>query len=230
MPASQSGTQSVTESQAGSVTYVLTCTIGARTASGQITVVWSLAPPALTFTDNSPPYAIYAGALNTLAWSSNQSSCLATGGAAGDGWSGSLPGSGQSNVTEAQPGAYSYLITCGAGSQAISQSILMVTYHPPTASLSLLDAPPPSLRVGQSIALLWTAYGACTASGGGAGDGWSGPIQPTGILYLTETTGGTYTYTITCGSTAIAQVTYTFSSAPPTAVLTPLYSRRSSST
>ena len=200
---------------------MLTCTIGSRLASAQVTVVWSLAAPALSFLDTQPVLALYAGVANTLAWSSNQSACTPTGGSSGDGWSGALAGSGQANVTENQPGTYSYTLTCGSGGQAISQS-LTLTYLAPTASIALYD-PSPGLRSGQAIALQWTGSGACAASGGGSGDGWAGPIGAGGIRDLTETTPGTYTYTISCGPAAVAavaQVSYTFSGAAPSAVLT----------
>jgi lysyl endopeptidase len=216
---SLNGDLSITENTPGTVTYGLTCTAGSRTATSQVAVIWSLAPPALTFTDLHSPYV---GVASTLIWTSNQSSCTATGGSSGDGWTGTLPGSGQAAVTESQPGTYTYTITCGAGSQATSQSLVR-SFLAPTAAISLLFSPPPALRVGQMIALNWTGNGGCTASGGASGDHWSGPVAGFGIQSVTETTAGTYTYTISCGPTAIAavaQVSYTFTSAPPSAALT----------
>jgi lysyl endopeptidase len=215
------GTITVTESQTGNVTYGMTCTSGSRSSSAQVTATWSLAPPALTFYDQTFPDGLYAGVVNPFVWRSNQSSCMATGGVAGDGWSGTLPGSGQVNVTEIQPGTYSYTLTCGAGSQSISQS-LTLTFAAPTASLTMYSQT--GLRFGQSINLAWNGTGGCTASGGAAGDGWAGPKAGTfGAIYLTEQAAGTYTFTMSCGPAAIAavaQATYTFSGSAPTAVLT----------
>jgi hypothetical protein len=209
------------ETTAGVVTYGITCVSGSRSSSAQVTVTWSLAPPTLMFYDQTGSYGLYAGIVNPLVWSSNQASCVATGGAAGDGWGGALPGSGQVNVTESLPGSYAYTLTCGTGSQAISQT-LNLTFAAPTASLQLFAQP--GLRFGQTITLLWNGSGNCTASGGGTGDGWSGPLTGNfDAVYLTEQTAGTYVYTISCGPTAIAataQVSYKFTGGPPAASLT----------
>jgi lysyl endopeptidase len=215
------GNTFVSESQPGSVTYGMTCTGGSRPSSAQVTVIWSLAPPQLRFYDQTFPYGLYAGIAQPLVWSSNQSSCTASGGTAGDGWIGTLSGSGQISVTESQPGTYVYTLTCGTGSQMISQSITL-TLAAPTASVLVNSAP--GLRIGQTVNLIWQGSGQCTASGGGSGDGWAGSLNDVyGFVYLTEQTAGTYTYTISCGPAAIAavaQVSYTFSGAPPTATLT----------
>jgi lysyl endopeptidase len=214
------GNMVVSESQPGSITYGMTCTSGSRSNSAQVTVTWSVAPPMLRFYDQTFPNGLDPGIANPFVWSSNQSSCSATGGTAGDGWTGSLPGSGQINVTESQPGTYVYTLTCGTGSQAIAQS-LTLTFAAPTASISA--SAPAGLRIGQTIALLWQGSGDCTASGGGSGDGWTGTVDTYGVLYLTEQTAGTYTYTISCGPAAIAAVahaSYTFSGSAPSATLT----------
>jgi hypothetical protein len=212
---------SVTETTAGVITYGMTCVSGSRSSSAQVTVTWSLAPPTLMFYDQTGGYGLYPGIVNPFVWNSNQASCVATGGATGDGWGGALPGSGQVNVTESLPGTYLYTLTCGTGSQAISQT-LNLTYSAPTASLQLFAQP--GLRFGQSIWLLWNGSGNCTASGGGAGDNWSGPLTSNlDAVYLTEQAAGTYVYTISCGPAAIAatsQVSYTFTGGPPAASLT----------
>jgi hypothetical protein len=216
-----SGIQVIVESQPGTVTYGLTCANGTHSAAAQVSVAWSLAPPALTFYDQIFPGGLYAGIANPFVWTSNQTSCAATGGSSGDGWSGTLAGSGQANVTESLPGTYMYTITCGGGSQAIAQS-LTLTFAAPTATVTTAYNPT-GLRVGQTIALEWSGNGGCTASGGGPGDGWAGPVAPNGGIFLVEQASGTYTYTISCGPAAIAAVanaSYTFSNAPPSATLT----------
>jgi lysyl endopeptidase len=216
-----SGSVQVAETASGTVTYGITCVNGTRSQSAHVSVTWSLAAPVLTFFDEQYVDGLYPGVVNTLAWRSNQSSCLPTGGAAGDGWSGTLAGSGQADVTENLPGTYVYTLTCGTGSQAISQS-LTVKLAAPTASITLTDLS--GLLYGQTISLLWSGTGGCTASGGGAGDGWAGALTGTSnAVYLAEQSPGTYVYTITCGPAAVAavaQATYTFTSGAPAASLT----------
>ncbi len=208
----------VTESNPAVVTYGVTCTIGARSSAAQVQVTWSVAPPTLTFYDQN--LQLYVGVANILVWRSNNPSCIATGGSPGDGWSGSLGASGQVNVTENQPGTYDYTLTCGTGSQAISQT-LTLTFVLPTASMQLYSLA--GLRLGQGIAFNWHGSGDCTASGGAAGDNWAGALSGNfGSAYLTEQTAGTYVYKISCGPPAVAataEVTYIFSGAPPSATL-----------
>jgi lysyl endopeptidase len=215
-----SGQLAIGESQPGEVTYGMTCVSGARSKSAQVTVTWSLAAPVLRFFDQIFPVGLFAGTPNPFVWMSNQSACTASGGSPGDGWSGTLPGTGQLNVTENQPGTYNYTLTCGTGAQAISQS-LTFTFAAPFASV--VSQNPSGLRFGETIAIVWSGTGGCTATGGGTGDGWAGPIVSSGVIYLKEQAAGTYTYGISCGPAAIAataQVTYTFSGAPPSATLT----------
>jgi len=65
--------------------------------------------------------------------------------------------------------------------------------------------------------LTWASVGAtaCTASGDGSADGWSGALAPSGSLSVSETTAGTYIYNLTCTAadqTATAQAVVTVSS------------------
>jgi hypothetical protein len=217
----------LTESQAGTVTYVLTCVSGSHSTSAHTTVVWTLVPPDLTLFDLQDVDTLYVGGANVLGWRSNQTSCVASGGAAGDGWTGTLPGTGQKSVTEQTPGTYLYTVTCGSGSQAVSQS-LTVVINAPSATISLSNNPI-GLRVGQTIGMTWSGLGGCTASGGGPGDGWGGSVDSFGVLYLKEQAAGTYTYTLTCGPVgvaAVAHATYTFTNAAPSASLTAPQSTR----
>lgn len=213
----------ITDTNAGKVTYGMTCVSGSRSSSAQVSVTWSLAPPTLTF------YASYglpfAGVADLFNWQSNQSSCVASGGTPGDGWSGSLPGSGQVQVNETQPGSYDYTLVCGTGGQAITQTIT-VTWALPTVAIELNTDP--GLRIGQNIWIQWQGSGDCTASGGAPGDGWAGPLAGGfGNQFVTEQTAGTYTFTVSCGPAAIAataQITYNFSGASAHASLTPAQS------
>jgi hypothetical protein len=74
-----------------------------------------------------------------------------------------------------------------------------VTIQAPAISV---QASAPSVDLGQSAALTWTSsYAAnCVASGGSAGDGWSGKTGTSGSTSVKESMAGTYTYTVTCTS------------------------------
>src|SRR6202000_2949582 len=127
----------VTEFNPGIVSYVMTCVSGSRSSSQQVSVNWSLAPPALII---FPTNQAYAGAPDVFSWQSNQSSCVAGGGTPGDGWSGSVPGSGQVQVVETQPGTYNYTLVCGVGAQSVTETVT-VTWAQPTVALQLNTAP-----------------------------------------------------------------------------------------
>jgi probable HAF family extracellular repeat protein len=137
----------------------------------------------------------------TLTWTSVTQAgafCNASGGASGDGWSGQLAANGTMAVTEASSGKFTYILTCGAGSQnAVGQ--VVVTDTVPSVSLT---ANPTNLTVGQPTTLTWVATNAnsCTATGNGSGDGWSGTKPTSGTASITESTVGLITYTITCAS------------------------------
>jgi hypothetical protein len=214
----------IVESNPGVVNYGMKCVSGNRSSSAQASVTWSLAPPTLAF--NAQTFGSeFAGVSDTFVWQSNQASCAASGGTPGDGWAGSLSGSGQLHVTETQPGTYSYTLNCGTGGQAISQT-LALTWGQPTVSMHLNTDP--GLRIGENIWIQWQGSGDCTASGGAAGDGWAGPLTDAfGNQFVTEQNAGTYVFTVSCGPAAVAataQVTYDFSGAQPTATLTPAQS------
>jgi len=83
----------------------------------------------------------------------------------------------------------------------------------PSASLSSNLA---TQTTGKSVTLTWSSSNAsaCAASGGNAGDGWTGgSLGTSGSLSVTETAAGSVTYTITCssgGQTASASTTVTW--------------------
>lgn len=220
-----SATVSVTESAVGIRTYVLTCSAGTRSATATATVTWAAAPPSVSLVDLPPGgnYAatLYAGVPTTLQWNSGLSPCVASGGASGDGWTGTLAASGTLAVTEAAAGLYTYAITCGSGASAV-QATLALVFNSPFAALVFATPPPPVLRIGQPITLQWNGVGTCTAGGGEAGDGWAGVKSDSGYQVLTATTGGAHVYTLTCGSgsaSASTQLTQAYTTAAASATL-----------
>jgi hypothetical protein len=94
-----SGTQSVTESAAGTYKYGLICKAGSQSASGQVSVVVTW--PTVSVTISASPTTIIVGQSTTLTWkSSNANMCVASGGGAGDNWSGTKPVNGSASATE----------------------------------------------------------------------------------------------------------------------------------
>jgi lysyl endopeptidase len=219
-----SGTHSVTETSAGSVTYGLSCTYAAgRVAKTSVSVVWTGPIPDLTL---NVPQVVWTTQPATLSWTSNLTPCSISGGAlalAG------LAASGSTTTTQGTPGDVTYTLTCGPASDqgAISKTVSYVT-----PSLVLEETGSDRI-LGQPFTLSWqTAANECVPSGGAPDDGWANTAffnttnAPTSRFAPKVTTLGTYTYTLTCssGSLSVQQsVTATFEQNAPytTASLAP---------
>ena len=181
---------------------------------GVLTVISAGVPITVPLAGIAPiQVSISSSAANTtagvpvkLTWTvSPGASCMATGGSAADGWTGSVTLSGTRSVTEPTAGTYPYGLACTAGSQSqSSQTSVVVAW--PVVSVSL-TASPPSFTAGQSATLKWSSANAtsCTATGGGAGDTWPGTKATAGSATLTEpyapaTPSLTLTFTLKCTS------------------------------
>jgi hypothetical protein len=213
-----SGTLRVTSYDGGSLTYNLECSNSFRTESAQVTVNWLLSAPSISFTaaNSTPTY----GTPFQLNWSANLRPCTASGGNAGDGWSGIAAPAGSATVTESVVGAVTYTITCGAGNRATSAQVA-VTIAAPDVQMS---ADAVTLQVGQAVQITTSSAGLpCVSSGGSATDGWASNTTYNGPVFVSESVPGTYTYTVTCGSGGqikTAQTTVTFVNAAPGVTLT----------
>lgn len=218
------GNLALTEYNSGAVTYSISCaTTTGIPATGQVTVTWSLAAPAATI-QITPTSNTFVGSQIQLTWTSTVSPCTATGGAAGDGWSGTLPARGSQMVSESAAGTYTYGVSCGTSPSTASAQV-QFTFVAPSATLG--DGGVTLVNIGQPITLTGGGSGlTCTTSGGAAGDGWAGVdfLALGGLYTLTEQTPGTYTYTLSCAgsgtATATASVTVAFSNGPPQVTLT----------
>jgi hypothetical protein len=215
---------SVTETAPGTVTYRMDCKQGTRVGHIATTVNWTVAPPSALLQPTDASVAPVAGVGYGLSWTANESGCVAGGGTAGDGWSGSLPSSGTRTVTESATGPVTYTLDCGSGATAVHTS-LQVIYYAPFGQLTLLPPTAPLLRVGQPITLYYATNTSCTASGGEPGDGWTGTRNGYGYETLTATQNGVHTYVLTCG-TATTSVSQAFTTAPAQATLTAVQSPR----
>jgi hypothetical protein len=141
-----SGTQTVTPSAAGSVSYVLTCTGGGGSANA--TAMLTVTNPAPTVTISVSPTSITVGQSATLTWSStNATSCTASGA-----WSGSEATSGTMSVSPTAAATDSYVLACtGTGGTASGTAAL-------TVAAAVVPPPAPSKSGGGALGL-WELLG-----------------------------------------------------------------------
>lgn len=225
-----SGSQTVTESSGGAVTYTLSCTYsGGRIAKTSVTVTWVPPAPLVALT---VPYAVWTTRPAVLSWTSNVTPCAISGGGLS---LSNLPAAGTTTTTQPVAGDVTYTLTCGPTNNqgSINQQVLFVTP-------SVILEPTGTDRIlGQTFDLNWRTFAdSCIATGGAPNDGWEGTAftqspylsdlieGPTASFRPNVTTLGTYTYTLTCsaGSLSVQQsVTVTFENNAPytTASLSP---------
>lgn len=199
-----SGSQTVTETATGLDSYRVSCGVYPQTAASFVDVnVLSVGPPSF----QANPTSAQAGQAVTLTWSSKDgSACIFSGGSGNDGWAGSGAASGSFQLRETVPGTYNYSVTCGTAPAAyitIQFAAAPPVSAPPPPPSVQLTASSSTVTAGTAVTLSWTAANvdSCTAGGGNSSDGWSGGlINSGGIQVVTETTAGTYNYSITCSS------------------------------
>jgi hypothetical protein len=136
----------------------------------------------------------------TLEWSSNAASCTASGGVPGDGWTGTLAGSGTRQVSYSGEGEITYRLTCPlAGGGTISDAVT-VAWTPPVpatyASVNKTAAWPTT-----PIELSWKSnYGPCSVAVLN-GATLSANLPSEGTLLVSSDAPATVTYRVTCGAT-----------------------------
>jgi hypothetical protein len=210
----QQGSQTVTVNVIGTVTYTLTCGPSART--GTSTATTTVVAP-FVFPIFADANQMRVGTLVNLNWGSG-GHCVASGGAAGDGWAGNIflsTNGGAQNVTETAPGTYTYTITCTGAGQSVNTSTTL-TFTGNAAAVSVTATP--------TQAEIYTDTGAtglatlnftsnvrpCAVSyvGPGTLQGQLNSITgtlPNGSVQDSEGVAGTYVYTVTCGSGSSVQ-------------------------
>ena len=220
-----SGAVTLTEFTPGEVPYSLTCAIGNLEGHATTSVYWNFVAATTGLLGPSAP--VMAGGTLAVSWSANVTPCVASGGVAGDGWAGSKASYGIQNIPASQIGAQTYTLSCGSGARAASTTITAYVLAPYVA----ISASATRIRAGEDVALQWSAGGAsggqCVPSGGSSSDSWTAAgnttLSGSGNAILTESTAGTYTYTLTCnggGQTSSASVTVVYVTDPPAISLT----------
>jgi hypothetical protein len=196
-----SGSQSTgTLSTPGNYSYTLTCSGPGGSEAKTSTVTVTATPPAPTVSLDAVPSLVATGGSATLTWSAiNATAC-----AAGKGWSGTRPTSGNETIN-GLAATTTYGLTCTGPGGSTTREVT-VTVWTPTAPTVTLTATPASVTQGVASSLTWSSSNAsaCTASGG-----WSGS-QPTGGTAATAALALSTTYTLTCtgpGGSAAASTT-----------------------
>ena len=204
----QNGSDSVTESLAGTYTFTITCTGGGQTASSSKTVVVNSNPPAFSLTAVSPTEQIYQPsgtnpATLDLLWTTNVDNCFINYTTnSGESQAVILSGEGNSGAFsdyENVAGIVTYTMQCG--SQTTSTTINWVANAVPAG----LTTTATTWAAQIAYPLSWSAQTSpCTATGGSAGDGWAGSKGQSGTQQVSESQPGVYLFTLTCGAGASA--------------------------
>jgi hypothetical protein len=159
-------------------------------------VVDSIAGPA---TARLTPSQLVAAidATITLSWSAiGASSCTASGGTAGDGWSGTLSASGNQAIQESATGAITYSISCTYPDGHQSTAQVTVTWLPSNPEASVVA--PAIVWAGGSWPVTWfTNDPPCQLTVASTIQTLTGN---SGTVTVTQATPGTYDYHIACGN------------------------------
>ena len=225
VPVPPSGSATSSPALAGTYLFSITCGSGAYALkAATLAFIPVNAPTTLTASAASAP----VDAPVTLTWSSDNGICYATGGDGTAPWTGTLGGTGSGSliVTSRTAGNITYGINCNNETAQAMVNYVAVPATAPTAvtpsvTLSSSDS---TETPGQSVSLKWSSKNAdsCSASGGNAGDGWTGSLAASGSMTVTETSVGTVTYSVTCAgappaATASTSVVFVTAAAPPPA-------------
>ena len=131
------------------------------------TVVVPSAPASAVSFGASTTTQVYGLPLQ-LTWSaSNATQCTASGGLAGDGWSGSLPAAGSQSLTEsASTGPTTYTLDCSYPGARTAKASVSVTWEGPAPVVSLV-ATPAAVWTTRPVTLSWTSnVTPCSLNGG----------------------------------------------------------------
>jgi hypothetical protein len=160
-----------------------------------VQVASSMSAASMTFSASTYSLAVQGSVL--LKWNApGATQCTAGGGAAGDGWQGTLAGSGSQQVSEASASILLYTLTCQLpGARTVSSSV-SITWGSPqpqvnfTGSVAAWTTTPATLT--------WTSnVSPCSIIGGSLS---IANLPSSGSITTTQATTGDVSYAIQCGS------------------------------
>ena len=164
--------------------------------SGVLIVDGVAASQGLTFTGSA--HSLQISSTLSLDWNApGATSCTASGGAAGDGWSGALDARGHRQIRESAEGAVTYMIACALAGGRIANARVVVTWilPPPTASLMADRFEAWTTR---PVTLTWSSnQSPCWIAGGSTS---LRNLASSGTVTVTETVPTKVMYTLSCGS------------------------------
>ena len=132
-----------------------------------------------------------------LTWNAaNATRCIAGGGIAGDGWSGTLPSTGTQPVTETSAATVTYTLSCTYPGGRTATASVELDWVGPTPDLSF-TASQSVAWVTAPVTLIWNSNVApCAISGGGLS---LNDLATSGSTATTQTTPGDVNYMLSCG-------------------------------
>ena len=191
----------------GIVAYTMQCS--SQLTSATIDWVSSATPTALSVADTT--WAAHLA--YPVSWNASAGPCIGSGGVPGDGWAGPKNQIGTQSVSESQPGAYLFTLTCGSGASASTSNIIVQVPMPRIQMYSTPGSSPTSGLPYTSI--VWSAsVGPCTYVDGSTSNGTGITVPPSGSATPSPSVAGTYLFTLTCGSGANTLYAATLASVP----------------
>jgi hypothetical protein len=215
---STSGTQSVSEAQAGTYVFTLVCGSGAAAVTSNVAVNVPL--PVIQIYSSSASSPTTALPETLVQWHSTFGPCTYVDGSSSNSAPVAVAPEGQVVPAPEVAGTYLFTLTCGSGPHTLSTAtIAQVTPSIPTS----LTASTKSTAVDSPVTITWnSAGGICYATGGDGTAPWTAtlPGSGSGSLIVTSSSAGTLTYGINCNN-ELAQVAVTYVAVPATAASAP---------
>jgi lysyl endopeptidase len=172
--------------------------------SGMMVVDGAAALSGVTFAGSA--HSLLITDTLSLDWNApGATSCMASGGVAGDGWTGTLAAQGEKGLRESADGVVTYMIACAFSGGRVAKARVVVTWLPPTPYVNLISDRRDAWTT-RPVKLTWGSnQSSCSITGGSTS---LANLGPSGSTTVTEAIPANVTYTLSCGSgTRVAQTT-----------------------
>jgi lysyl endopeptidase len=172
-------------------------------ATGTFAVSSTIAAP-ISFTSST--YSLGVASPAILSWNApNATQCTASGGNAGDGWSGTLPSSGTQSIMETVSATLTYTLTCSVAGGRTVRAYIQIQWYGGTAAQVQLYPSDYEVWATRPLTLTWSSnVMPCSLSGGSLS---LSNLASSGSTTTTQPSPGDATYTLTCGTTGNSSYT-----------------------